>query len=60
MEEDAPVVMETKQAADYIHVHENTIRRWADAGFVRCYRLPGNRKDRRFYKEDLDKVLLAY
>ena len=43
------------QAADYIGVHPNSIRRWSDRGLVQAYRTPGG--DRRFTTDDLDELI---
>jgi excisionase family DNA binding protein len=40
------------EAADFLHVHRNTLRRWSDAGMISSYRL-GVRGDRRFKREEL-------
>jgi excisionase family DNA binding protein len=47
----------TTQAARYLGVSLGTIRRWADAGHVQCYRTPGGQ--RRFSREQLDRFLTS-
>jgi excisionase family DNA binding protein len=47
----------TTQAAHYVGVSLGTIRRWADAGHVQCYRTPGGQ--RRFSREQLDSFLAS-
>lgn len=43
-----------EDAAKYLGLHANTIRRWADKGLLPCIRLgKGKRRDRRFRKQDL-------
>ncbi len=43
-----------KQAAEYMQVHEETIRRWVKEGRLVAYKGP---KIIRFKKDDLDKVM---
>lgn len=43
-----------KQAAEYMQVHPETIRKWAREGILPSYR---RRKIIRFKKEDLDRLL---
>lgn len=40
------------EAAAYLYVHPDTLRRWADQGKVRCVRTPGG--ERRFAIADLE------
>lgn len=47
--------LSAKQAADYVGVHEDTIKRWAADGKVRAFRTPG--KWWRFSQADLDDFL---
>lgn len=44
-------------AARLLGIHINTVRRWADQGKLREYRLSA-RGDRRFRREDLEKFLV--
>lgn len=46
------LVFTSSQAARYLGVSLATIRRWADAGHLDCYRTPGGQ--RRFSREQLD------
>lgn len=46
----------TAEAAQLLHVHTNTIRRWGDKGVVKSYRI-GPRGDRRFIVEDIISLL---
>jgi excisionase family DNA binding protein len=46
------LVFTSSQAARYLGVSLATIRRWADAGHLGCYRTPGGQ--RRFSREQLD------
>jgi excisionase family DNA binding protein len=49
---DRQLVFTSSQAANYLGVSLATIRRWADAGYLACYRTPGGQ--RRFSREQLD------
>ena len=44
------------EAAALLHIHTNTLRRWADRGYIRAYRI-ANRGDRRFRREDIARFL---
>ena len=46
----------TEEAADYLQVHVNTLRRWAREGVIPAAKL-GNRGGFRFRREDLDRFL---
>ncbi len=51
VDEAAPVRLITiTEAASFLHVHPNTLRKWCDRGLVPCYRI-GMRGDRRFTME---------
>lgn len=49
------LVFTSSQAARYLGVSLATIRRWADAGYLQCYRTPGDQ--RRFSRRQLDEFL---
>jgi excisionase family DNA binding protein len=51
---DTPVgrMMGMREVACILHVHENTVRNWADRGSLRCHRV-GARRDRRFSPADV-------
>jgi excisionase family DNA binding protein len=49
---DRRLVFTSSQAANYLGVSLATIRRWADARHLDCYRTPGGQ--RRFSREQLD------
>jgi excisionase family DNA binding protein len=49
---DRQLLFTSSQAARYLGVSLATIRRWADAGHLACYRTPGGQ--RRFSREQLD------
>jgi len=44
------------QAARFLNVHVNTLRRWSNDGILPTYR-SGNRHDRRFKRRDLERFL---
>ena len=46
----------TEEAAEYLQVHVNTMRRWARTGVIPAAKL-GNRGGFRFRREDLDRFL---
>ena len=43
------------QAAELLGVSVDTVRRWADAGHLSCYRTPGGQ--RRFSRDQLDSFV---
>jgi len=49
-------MLTTTEVADFLDVHPNTVRQWANKGFIYAYRL-GPRRDRRFKREDVDNFL---
>ncbi|MFZ2036059.1 MAG: helix-turn-helix domain-containing protein [Dehalococcoidales bacterium] len=44
------------EVSKLLHVHPNTLRRWADKGVIKSYSI-SVRGDRRFIPEDIDKFL---
>ena len=46
------------EVAQRLHAHPHSVRRWADAGLLHCYRI-GIRGDRRFLPGDVDEFLVA-
>jgi excisionase family DNA binding protein len=52
---DSQLVFTSSQAARYLGVSLATVRRWADAGHLGCYRTPGGQ--RRFSREQLDSFV---
>lgn len=49
------LVFTSSQAAEYLGVSLATIRRWTDAGYISCYRTPGDQ--RRFSRRQLDDFM---
>ena len=45
-------MLNIKEVARLLHVHSNTIRRWADQGLINVYRI-NRRGDRRFRRADV-------
>jgi excisionase family DNA binding protein len=45
-------LLTTRQAAEILNVHENTIRRWSEKGIINPYRI-GPRADRRFTETEI-------
>ncbi len=43
-----------RRAAEFLGVHENTLRRWEKAGLIRAVKLPTG--VRRFRPEDVDRL----
>lgn len=50
-------LMTTAQAAKFLNIHVNTIRRWSNKGILQTYRI-GPRGDRRLRRQDIDNLLL--
>lgn len=47
-------LMQVRQAARGLGVHENTVRRWEEQGLIKAVRLPSG--VRRFRAEDVDAI----
>jgi len=47
--------LKTGDVAHLVNVHVSTVRRWADQGILKSYRV-GPRNDRRFRKEDVNSL----
>jgi predicted site-specific integrase-resolvase len=50
----AQPLMQVRAAARELGVHENTLRRWEEAGFIKAVRLPSG--VRRFRTEDVLRI----
>src|SRR5512136_164926 len=48
------------QAAELLHVHPNTLRRWTDKGRIPAYRIASSRGDRRFTRPDIAVFLSEF
>jgi excisionase family DNA binding protein len=53
---DLPELVTLKDACDMLSCHPNTLRMWDEKGILKAVRI-GQRKDRRYRKEDLIKFL---
>jgi len=49
-------MLTVREVARLLHIHSNTVRRWADQGIIRAYRIT-HRGDRRFRREDIARFL---
>ena len=49
-------MLRTRQVAELLNVHINTVRRWSSEGIIKSYRI-GPRRDRRFRREDVVRYL---
>lgn len=51
-----PELLTLKEACEILKVHPNTLRQWDEKGILKAIRF-GQRKDRRYKKEDILKLL---
>jgi len=49
-------MLTTREVAKLLHVHPNTLRRWADKGIIETYRIT-TRGDRRFRSDDIVRFI---
>ena len=49
-------MLTVKEVAQLLHIHSNTVRRWANQGIIKAYRIT-RRGDRRFRREDIARFL---
>ena len=49
-------LLDIKEAAAFLRVSETSLRRWTNAGRLRCFRI-GGRRERRFRRADLEAFL---
>jgi transcriptional repressor of dcmA and dcmR len=52
MQDEAPELLDIREAADFLRVSETSLRRWTNAGRLPCLRI-GGRRERRFRRDDL-------
>ena len=55
-EDIVPNTLTVKEIIELLHIHEQTVRRWANNGLLKAYRV-GPRRDRRFSPDDLATFL---
>ena len=48
-------MLTVREAAQILHMHGNTVRRWADRGVIKAYRI-SYRGDRRFRRADVTRL----
>lgn len=48
-------ILNVRETARILGVHENTVRNWAERGLIRAMRLPGS-GIRRFLREDVERM----
>jgi len=46
-------IMTISEVSDYLDISETTVRRWANSGMLKCFKM-GKNKHRRFYKNEVD------
>ena len=56
-EDSTKTMLTIREASRLLNVHSNTLRRWAEQGIVKAYRV-GPRGDRRFRREDISALLM--
>ncbi len=49
-------LLTAREVAQLLHIHSNTLRRWADQGIIKAYRIT-RRGDRRFRRKDIARFL---
>lgn len=54
--EDSLQLLSLREACELLKVHPNTLRKWDAKGILKAVRF-GQRKDRRYRKEDLEKLI---
>lgn len=51
-----PELLTLKQTCELLQVHPNTLRQWDEKGILKAVRF-GARKDRRYRKQDIEKLI---
>ncbi|MBI2172237.1 MAG: helix-turn-helix domain-containing protein [Chloroflexi bacterium] len=51
-----PALLTVGDVASLLNLHPNTVRRWAGQGILKALRV-GPRRDRRFYRADISRLL---
>ena len=59
MKEQTDKLLTTGEVAEKLHVHINTVRRWANRNVLASVRI-GPRRDRRFRQVDIDAMLEGF
>ncbi len=55
-ENEIETMLTVREVGQLLHIHNNTVRRWADQGILKSYRITA-RGDRRFKREDIARFL---
>jgi len=58
-EEKIKYMLTVNEVSQILHIHSNTVRRWANQGILKTYRV-NSRGDRRFVREDIDRFLARF
>ena len=51
-----PILLKIRQVSQILGVHPDTLREWDNSGRLKAVRL-GSRRDRRFRREDILKII---
>ena len=54
--QDMPDILTLRQACEVLNCHPNTLRNWDNRGVLKAIRI-GNRRDRRYHKSDILKIV---